>query len=289
MAKAVRAFVNEEALPWTARQIRERLGFSTDALPGDERLGSRGIAMIREAGIERMEICGLHEPTHYDYHDKAQICEITKACRAYGVSLVSVHAPGLPYNCPYEDVRRAVVKEAVCAARVAEEMGAGVFVAHFGVDQWGRKTVCEILEQLDDGKIRLTVENTPGNGDLREFAAAVDSVGSERFGMTVDIGHPRDEDGVNPFIKHERARETMRLCGARLLHLHLHDFADTDHYPPFDGNIQWLEIMQALREMNYGGEFMFEVGGGTTMPLEDRLAKTAAFPQKFVLRYGTAA
>jgi len=26
------------------------------------------------------------------------------------------------------------------------------------------------------------------------------------FGLTVDIGHPRDSDGINPFVKKEKAR-----------------------------------------------------------------------------------
>jgi len=270
-------------LRMTAEDIRARLGFSTIAMPGNQPIGARQIAMIREAGISRVEICGLHPPTHFDYRDRAQVSEIIWECRAQGVSVVSVHGPGIPYDCPYEGVRKVVVEEALVAARAAEEMGASIFVAHFNITEPSQRTAEDMLEQLDGSSIKLTVEN---GGDLRDFAAFVDRVGSDRFGMVVDIGHTRDEDGVNPFIKKERARETMALCGHRLMHLHLHDFRDTDHHPPFDGNVQWDEIFLALQDVGYTGEIMFEAVAQTS--LQDTLRKTAAFPEEFARRYGLA-
>ena len=113
----------------TAAAIRERLGFSTIAMPGDEPIGARDVVQIRATGLTRMEICGLHPPTHYDYHNAAQVAEIAAACRDQGVDIVAVHGPGVPYDSPYEAVRRGAVAEAVASARVAEEMGASMFVA----------------------------------------------------------------------------------------------------------------------------------------------------------------
>ena len=119
--------------------------------------------------------------------------------------------------------------------------------------------------------------------------AVVDEIGSDRFGMVVDVGHTRDEDGVNPFIKPDRARETLAQCGPRLIHLHLHDFLERDHIAPMDGNLQWAEVFGALKDIDYQGVFMFEA----LFPpdkIENRpdyvLAKTAAFPQAFAAKYG---
>lgn len=265
----------------TAEKIRQRLGFSTIAMPCNERFGAREIAMIREAGLDRIEICGYYPPTHYDYHNTAQVSEIMSKCRKQGISIVSMHGPNLPYNSPYEEVRRAVVKEAVASARVAEGIGASIFVGHFNTNDRSEKTVCEMLDHLGGSDIKLAVEN---GKDLADFADFVDHIGSDHFGMVVDIGHTRDTDGINPFIKKGRARETMALCEHRLFHIHLHDFADTDHYPPFDGNIQWGEIFSALQDIGYTGEFMFEADARVS--LEDTLKKTAAFPKEFAARYG---
>ncbi len=265
----------------TAARIRERLGISSVLMSGTQPFGAREIATIREAGLTRIEICGLHPPTHYDYHDARQVSEITAECRTQGVSIVGAHGPGLPYDCQYEEVRRAVVREAVASARVAEEMGATVFVGHFNTNEHSERTVLEMLHDLDGGSIKLAVEN---GKDLHVFADFVDRIGSDRFGMVVDIGHTRDVDDINPFVDSGRARETMAYCARRLFHLHLHDFVDGDHYPPFDGSIQWGEIFLALQEIEYAGEYMFEPVA--RISIEDTLKKTAAFPDEFVARYG---
>jgi sugar phosphate isomerase/epimerase len=76
----------------------------------------------------------------------------------------------------------------------------------------------------------------------------------------------------------------MVQCGARLAHVHLHDFVKTDHYPPFDGYIEWGEIFLALQQIGYAGAFVFEAV--CPISIEDTLHKTAAFPQEFARRYG---
>jgi len=266
----------------TAEAIRQRLGVSTIAIAGN--VGAREIAMIREAGITRVELCGLALPAQYDYHNRTQVREIMDECRAQGVRIVSVHGPGVPYDTPYEAVRRGAVQEALASARVAEEMGASVFVAHFNANEHAQRTICEMLERLDDADIVLAVENLPPTPDLRECRALVDRIGSDRFGIGLDIGHDRDPDGVNPFVKAGRARETIAICGSRLVHVHLHDFVESDHYPPFDGNVRWDEVFLGLEDIGYTGEFMFEAVA--TVSLADTLKKTAAFPEEFAARYG---
>lgn len=267
----------------TAEAIRQRLGFSTVAMPGDVALGARDMAAIRGAGITRIELCGLHPPTHYDYHDRAQVKEIVSECRMLGIRIVSVHGPGVPYDTPYEAVRRGALKEALASARVAEEMGASVFVAHFKTGDHAERTVCDMLERLDGADIVLAVENLRRGPDLRDCRSFVDRIDSERFGITMDIGHDRDPDGVNPFTKPGRAREIAAVCGRRLVHLHLHDSVERDHYAPFDGSVRWEETFLGLQDIGYSGEYMFEAL--SRVSLEDTLKKIAAFPDEFVSRY----
>jgi len=267
----------------TAETIQQRLGFSTIAMPGDVPLGARDIAMIREAGITRVEICCLHLPTHYSCHNQAQVKEIMDECRNQGVRIVSIHGPGVPYASPYEAVRRGAVEEAVASARDAAAMGAAVFVAHFNTGEHAERTVCDMIERLDDVDITLAIENLPGAPDLPACRAFVDRIDSDRLGIAIDIGHPCDPDGLNPFVKEGRARETIALCEGRLVHMHLHDFVETDHYPPFDGNVRWDETFQGLQDIGYTGEFMFEAIARVS--IADTLKKTATFPQEFAARF----
>lgn len=264
---------------WTAEEIRKRLGISTLAFPRDSIVDERQIETIREAGIRRVEICGYRPPPHYDYRDRRQIEEIKDACRKHDVAVVAIHSPKVLYSSECEQERREAIDEAVLAATVAEELGASIFVAHFGFNSYSEKTVREILESLQGTSIKLTVEN---GQDLRDFIEFIDRIGSDRLGITVDIGHTRDEDGSNPFTKKDRARKTLAQCGPRLFHVHLHDFIDRDHYAPLTGDIQWDELFAAFADIDYEGEFMFEAARPSP---EEVLEKTAAFPATFVERY----
>ena len=176
-------------------------------VPGTRRTRARSapgeIAAIREAGLTRIEVTGIRSPHGFDFTDRGQLSEVKAACRNEGVSVVSVHGPSRGYASEDEDERRQAVGDAVNAAQVAEELGGGVMVCHFGTDERAEQSVTDVLEQTDDSTLRLAVEN---GKDLRDFADIVDRVGSDRFGMIVDIGHTRDADGVNPFTKPEAAR-----------------------------------------------------------------------------------
>ena len=274
-------------LPYTADEIAGRLGATSGAFLSDETpLGPRQIAAIRAAGISRIEVCGIGSPEHFDFGNSRQAADVVRECREQGVEIVSFHGPTVEYAATDEEERGAAVKEAAAAARVAEDMGASVMVCHFGISEESKKTIVDMLEELEGSSIRLANEN---GVDLRDYMAVVDEVGSDRFGMVVDVGHTRDDDGVNPFIKPDRARETLAQCGPRLIHLHLHDFLDRDHIAPMDGDLQWAEVFSALRDIDYQGEFMFEAlltpEGSLDHP-EYVLAKTAAFPRAFAERYG---
>jgi len=273
-------------LPYTAREIAARLGISM-AVYQKERLGARHVADIRAAGISRIEL--LMMPPMFNLHDRAQISEVLRECRRQKVTVVSVHGNlQRKYNDPDDEKRRVASAHLLDEIRFAEEAGAGILVAHFGTNDQSRKTVTELLDQTKDLRIRLTVENM--RGSLKPYAAFVDKIGSNRFGMTVDIGHIRDADGVNPLVKHGRAGEVFAQGGRRVWHLHLHDTFDLktkpDHRPPMhpEGIIKWGEVFAALKVNKYRGVLLFEDGRGEEPREWIHLA--ASFPKNFVARHG---
>ena len=273
---------------WTKQEIEDRLGCSTIVFPRDRLLQVEDIAKMREVGITRIEVCGLGNPGHLDIYNQAHIKEIVSECEDQGVSIVSIHSPGFLYNSDNEDNRKKAVDDGVVAAKLAEEMGAGVMVCHFQTEDQSEKSVVEMLDRLEGHSIKLAIEN---GRDLADYTAFVDKIGSDRFGMIVDIGHTRDDDDVNPFIKEDRARETMAQCDKRLIHLHLHDWVNGDHFSPLDGSIQWAEIFAAFNDIDYQGVLMFEAAYPPGEPRELSpdyvLGKVASFPQTFVERFGS--
>ena len=286
---------SESSYDWTVEEIEARLGSSTILFPRDRLLQAEDIAKMRGAGITRIEICASGSPGHLDIHNQGHITEIASQCEQEGVSIKSIHSPGFPYNSEDEHIRKKAVADGVVAAKVAEEMGARVMVCHFHTKEQSERSITEMLDKLEGHSIKLAIEN---GLDLADYTAFVDKIGSDRLGMAVDIGHTRDEDGVNPFIKKDRARETMAQCSDRLIHLHLHDWVESlgatlegefygDHFAPLDGSIEWAEVFAALRDIDYKGVLMFEACWGEKRELSPDyvLGKVASFPQAFVDRY----
>ena len=273
------------SLPYTAREIASRLGISM-AVYQKERLGARHIAAVRAAGIRHIELTMI--PQRFDLTDRTQVSEIIRECQRQKVTIVSVHGNlQRKYNDPDDEKRRAAAAHLLDEIRFAEEAGAGILVAHFGTNDQSRKTVMELLEKTKDLRVRLTVENM--RGSLKPYAAFVDKIGSKRFGMTVDIGHIRDADGVNPMVKKGRAGKVFSQGGRRVWHVHLHDTfqlkTKPDHRPPMhrDGIIEWGEVFTALKAIDYSGVFLFEDGRGEEPEQWVRLA--AEFPNNFIARY----
>jgi sugar phosphate isomerase/epimerase len=272
-------------LPYTAADLARRLGISM-AVFQNQRLGGRQVAAIRALGIQRIEL--LMVPTTFDFQDVRQVKEVLAECQQQGVSVVSVHGNiQRRYNDPVEEKRRAAAAALLDEIRFAEQAGAAILVAHFGTDDAARKTVTELLDQTKDLRIRLTVENM--GGGLKPYADFVDRIGSDRFGLTVDIGHARDPDGINPFVKADRAVDVLALGGPRVWHLHLHETFDlptkADHRAPMhpDGIIRWDQVFAGLKAIDYRGVFLFEDGRGENPEEWTKLA--AEFPQNFTTRY----
>lgn len=272
-------------LPYTATEIAGRLGISMAVFQKGP-LAARHVAAIRELGIQCIEL--LMTPTTFDFQDQRQVKEILAECQKQGVSVVSVHANlQRKYNDPVEEKRRAAAAALLHEIRFAEQAGAAILVAHFGTDEAARRTVTEVLDQTQDLGIRLTVENM--GGGLKPYADFVDRVSSDRFGLTVDIGHARDPDGVNPFVKPGRAADVLASGGGRVWHLHLHETFNlptkADHRAPMhpDGIIRWDEVFVGLKAIDYRGVFLFEDGCGENPAEWTKLA--AEFPQSFTTRY----
>ena len=269
-------------MSWTMADIQARLGTSTNIFFWERpRLGHEQIARIAAAGIGRIEIAS--DMNQFDHNDPAHIAELADACRECGARIVSCHMPDLPWACEWPEVHKGTIREFLALCEATEQLGGSLMVCHFNMDEPTESFIREVLPLLEGTSIRLTIEN---GDDLRDFAAFVDRIGSERFGMIVDIGHTKDPDGQNPFTCRDRARETIKICGDRLFHLHLHEFWDgADHWPPFykGGLIEWGELFDGLSDIDYAGAFMFEsVPAIPNDPaaFDDALQRIATFPEK---------
>lgn len=87
----------------------------------------------------------------------------------------------------------------------------------------------------------------------QEYVQFFDSLqDQDSFTCCVDTGHAG--------IVGEDAGDTIRVLGSRVkaLHLNDNDFRSDGHLIPYQGKIDWEDVMRALAEVDYSGGFTFE-------------------------------
>ena len=90
-------------------------------------------------------------------------------------------------------------------------------------------------------------------GEAEELMELVDSFNDEAVGICVDTGHAN--------LAGLHAGELIRLFGKRVCALHINDnFGKEDlHLAPFEGTVDWTDVVNALRDIGYSDSFSFEL------------------------------
>ena len=138
-----------------------------------------------------------------------------------------------------------------------------------------------IAEHVKDKDIYICLENLrqPQIHPVREPLAVafaddllkmIELVGCDRFAICLDTGHLNLVSG--------NQREFILKAGKHLRALHIADnqnLADMDqHLLPFSrGTVNFFEVVEALREIDYVGMFNFELPGEMRAPLPIRAKK----------------
>jgi len=134
-----------------------------------------------------------------------------------------------------------------------------------------------LAEYIKDKDITICLENlrphTPEETDLVDRSAddllyIIEQVGSSKFGICLDTGHLNLTD--------RNQREFILKAGDKLKALHIanNDGSADQHLMPFNrGTVNFPEVVQALKEINYRGVFNLEIPGETGIPLALRDAK----------------
>jgi sugar phosphate isomerase/epimerase len=226
----------------------------------DHKLSTATLEEIERAGFEGVEIfCGIG---HFDYHSAEVIRDFTVWFAAHDLKLHSLHAPtsrdfspgregGSPVSISDpERVRRTdAVDEIKRALEFAERTPFQFMVLHAGTSRdesdprrWD--AAFSSLEHLSlfarHRGVTLALENTPGElatpGNLRKFLEDTRLPGLQ---LCFDSGHAHLEGGA------PQAMETMRGL-AVTAHLHDNHGEKDEHLLPFQGGIDWKELLRAM-------------------------------------------
>ena len=122
----------------------------------------------------------------------------------------------------------------------------------------------ELVERISHVDITLCLENLcPHMRGIDEILYIIDRVGSDKLGICLDTGH------LN--LNTDKQRDFIIKAGKYLKALHIqdNDGSGDQHIMPFGrGRINFFEVVDALREINYDGLFNYEIPGESSAPYE---------------------
>lgn len=174
---------------------------------------------------------------------------------------------------PQEDNREEDLARVLKELDVCSKLGVQNAVIHPGgdaeeslralrIDQFKR-----LAERAEHVGVRIAIENMMDGkarkrygsriGELHEL---IDDVGSPALGICFDSSHANVQKLDLP--------DAVRECGDRLIATHMsdNDGSGDQHKTPGYARIDWPPIVQALRDINYGGLFNLEIPGERNCP-----------------------
>lgn len=253
------------------------------------------IALIRRLGFPTVEVqnlVGVPEPTPgkfpgFQLHrsDDALKRKIKDALE--GFEHVTTHLPytGLEYFARPGKAAEAGIETLEGAMRATAFLGAKIAVLHPkpGPGMSLEETWPIMLDRLRRwgdraGKAgyRIALE-TGYPRSVKDFVRLVEEVNHPEVGACLDVGHQGqyaeltarvapEEKGTKAGIRayNDTNIELIERLGEKLIHLHVHDIEPEtwkEHKPLIHGFVDYPRMLMKLREMDYRGVLMFEIGG----------------------------
>lgn len=242
-------------------------------LPRDQPYAAR-FAMAREAGFDAIEMQTITRPE--------EAAEIRDAARTAGMRIHSVMNMDhwrLPLSSSDPDVVTRSVQGMETSLRNAALWGAdAVLLVPAVVDaatsykdayQRSQRVIRErLLPMARDLKVVIAVEEVWNKFLLSplEFARYVDEFESPWLKAYFDVGN---------VVLFAFPQDWIRTLGSRIVKIHLKDFNFDRANGRFawkaigEGDIDWLEVRRALRDIGFAGYATTEVSGGDAAYLKD--------------------
>jgi hexulose-6-phosphate isomerase len=250
-------------------------------LPRDLPYAER-FAIARQAGFDAIEMRTIVKDE--------EAAEIRDAARKAGLTIHSVMNEDhwrLPLSSSDPDVVKRSVAGMETSLRNAVLWGADAVLLVPAVvdastsykDAWTRsqRVIRErLIPVARDLKVIIAVEEVWNKFLLSplEFARYVDEFETEWVRAYFDVGN---------IVFYGYPQDWIRTLGSRTVRVHLKDFQLDRQNGRFawknlgEGDIDWLEVRRALKEVNYSGFVTTEVAGGDAAYLQDVAARVDRF------------
>ena len=203
--------------------------------------------MLRESGLDTLEICDAH----INFFDREQWKKTVEEIRAEGIKISACGICGMNTN---EDAMRSLFE-------FGKEMG----LKALGADP--DKDALPLIEKLcDEYGIKIAIHNH-GKYHRFGFEEQLDeyfAMSSKNIGLLLDTGWALDSK-IDPIKMIHKYKD-------RLYGVHLKDFTFDEHGEPEEtvvgtGELDVAGVLNALREVGFNGYISLEYEGDTSDPV----------------------
>jgi len=257
----------------------------------------KAFKMLKSAGFEAVDYSLYWDLEGWLMEDgyRERAIAIRKALDETGLVCSQTHSPfnslgmvkkkGIVYGESFDGSNPAFV-ETVRAMEVSAILGAPHTVIHnlntpADVDlmEYNLPFFKSLQPYAEKYGVKIAIENLfrgIGNGQYEErigsaekMNALLQTLNSDRFVLLVDTGHARL---VN--IPPQQLLRDLTPGSVAGLHIQDNDKFGDRHQLPFMGDINWEEVLKALKDIGYKGDLTFEIPK-ILAPLPDELAEAA--------------
>ena len=239
----------------------------------------KAIEIIAKAGFDAVDYCMLSldkEDCVLNSDDyKAYVLKLSEVAKRNNVYFNQGHAVGYMPHPDHDTVLKMLIEKNRRAIEISGLLGIKTLIIHpvaFGnyvgneeyvfeknmqyfkgllpyAEEHGVKLACENMWCSDKRK-KVTIGGVCGNPF--EHAKYIDEVNHPLFVARLDLGHSA--------LSGREAQDCIRVLGNRLqaLHVHDNDYLDDMHTLPGLSEMNFDEIMKALKDINYQGDFTLE-------------------------------
>jgi len=241
------------------------------------------IRRIAAAGYQGVEI-GCAAPHAWPAHlSPARRRELKAIIAAEGIAVSSLlPAPGGgPGNNPSSllaEERAATIAHYREVIDLAHDLGSDrvLYIAgwrSFGVSQaealgWTLEALVQIGRHAADQGVTICIEATSADSNLIDTAGQALELRRQSGLANVKVMF----DTYHALYRNEVSSDYVHEMAPHLAHVH---FADIDRLPPGEGVIDWLGVMQALKDVGFTGYVTMEIGFAARRVEPDRYARSA--------------
>lgn len=220
---------------------------------------SAALELFAASKFDYIDLTLEHPKAHIDFIDRK---EVLKAIQASGLGVVGHTTYYLPFASPINSIRQAAIEDVVKTLAFFKETGARTVTVHpdSGVGTMEAKITASlnalsfkiISDEASKYDLTIVVENMPGLFSSVELLNNVlSAVPALRFHL--DVGHA--------VLRGNKFKQLVGMFKDKLVHVHFSDnrTREDDHMPIGAGNVNWVEVVQALKTIGYDSTITLEV------------------------------